>query len=188
MLASMALAIAAVGYAQSGTTDPVAPLQDPAQQQPQQSVYHECLVNAGPYTWKVMGLDEGQVARISAVQTRYKESLEPPKETLKDKKKNKKDQAAKKVQNPAVSSGVDQPGVAKGEEGKSNNPDVAVRDSKSESEMSTLEGTTVTAEGTEVPALPPTVTEELQLILTPQQWAQWDRQCAHPEKMGSLTP
>jgi hypothetical protein len=183
MLASMALAIAAFGYGQSGTTDPKTTGQDPAPQTPQQSVYHECLVNAGPYTWKVLGLNEDQVARISAVQTRYKESLQPPKEEKKD-KKSKKDQAAKKVQNPAVNSGADQP---KGEEGKSDNPDVNVRNSKNESEMNTLEGNTATAEGTEGQPVPATVSDELRTILTPEQWAQWDRQCAHPQ-MGSLTP
>jgi hypothetical protein len=189
MLATMALAIAAAGYGQNGTNDPNAPVQDPAQQNPQQSVYHDCLVSAGPYTWKVLGLDEDQVNRISAVQTRYKESLEPAKDTKskKDKEKGKKEQAARKVQNPAVSSSADQPAVTQGEAGKSSNPDVNVRNSKRENVMPPAEGN-ATAEGSEGESLPPTVTDELQSILTPEQWARWDRQCAHPGKMSSLTP
>ena len=187
MLASMALAVAALGYGQNGTTAPNTTGQDPAQQQPQQSIYHECLVSAGPYTWKVLGLNEDQVARINAVQARYKESLQPPKEEKKTgKDKGNKDQASKKVQNPAVNSGVDQPGIAKSE-GKSDNPDVNVQNGKNENEMNTLQGNTVTADGTEGQPLPPSVNDELKTILTPEQWAQWDRQCAHPQ-MGSLTP
>ena len=45
-------------------------------------MYHECLTTAGPSTWRTLGLDEQQAARMTDLQTRYKADLNPPKPWL----------------------------------------------------------------------------------------------------------
>lgn len=79
LITSLALAACAATFAQGtqGITNTTDPAKAGTDQQPApyvKSAYDECLTNAGTNTWQVLGLNEDQIARITAMQTRYKQA------------------------------------------------------------------------------------------------------------------
>ncbi|MBK9195366.1 MAG: hypothetical protein IPO17_10355 [Flavobacteriales bacterium] len=106
IITSVALAACATVFAQN--TAPLTPQQDTVQHV--QSIYDECLLTAGTGSWQALGLTQDQILRVSALQTRYKESskaaeakaVADEKAAAKAKGKGKVKKEAEKPQQPQV--------------------------------------------------------------------------------------
>lgn len=198
-----AMASFAIAQAQDGSTPATKDARlpnEPVQSAPERSAYHDCLLNAGTETFAVMGLDASQVERLTALQARYKAQLEPPKETKATKGKSKKsevskakEQPAAKVEQPASTTAptqsaepVDKTGVAVDQSLQTAQQAEPLREkTQGQEELAVQPETTL-----QTPMMPvdPTVNDELQAILTPEQWARWHKQCYHELGTGMIQP
>lgn len=200
MMTVAAVACFAVAKAQDGTVAPATDATVPAEQvqtAPLQSAYHACLLDAGKETWTVLGLDESQVARVTALQERYKAELNPPKETPATKgkkavavtKEAKAEPAVAAVPSVEATEPVDKTGVAL------ENTSDEVRPLELDEPIIELPNEALL---TPDPALEvalvnappdPAAGDELQAILTPAQWNLWHKQCYHElEPTGMIQP
>lgn len=170
-MAVMALALFTGANAQTTTTPATDKNLPQETMQPVRSHYDACLLTANTSTWEALGLNNDQMTRIAEMQTRYKTYVQPPKEDPKAKQKGKK---AKAVKNKETVAKAEAP--AKEHLDKS-----AVNDAAASQGTDAMEQTLNAAPGEESAALsaqPVSFDEELRGILTPEQWAMWDKRCA----------
>ena len=154
--------------------------QDPA---PVKSVYDACLTTAGQFTWTALGLNEDQMNRVSALQARYKEMMAPKVEPKKDAKKSK---ASKKKSDPKATAQQQDSGEDKALVEKQT--DAAATDPAAMSSKTGLTDQTAEAGLDPAPAVPLSVDDELQMILTPEQLDLWNRRCLSVEPTGMVQP
>lgn len=163
---------------------------------PLKSAYHDCLLSAGKETFAVLGLDEGQVVRISELQNRYKADRKAAEETeaaeTKQGKKSKKvvvkETVVKDAEPPVATlppaetpAPTDKTGVAEQEPMDQlrtvEQPDPLVMSTDAPLEDPVLAPeTTIQTPALAVPS-DPAAGDELQGILTAQQWTMWHKQC-----------
>lgn len=210
MKTSIIAIIAAMGcsvlaQAQEGSVPSVT---DPAVAQvqsavtPSKSAYHDCLLSAGPQTFGALGLDEGQVVRISELQNRYKNDLKAAEEAkaANDKKSKStkkvavKEPVAKDAAQPvaAVIAPMDKTGVVNEqavEHSSTEQPDPLVMNTDEPLQSPVLAPeTTIQTPILEAPS-DPAAGDELRGILTAQQWTMWHKQCYHElEETGMIQP
>lgn len=166
-------ALALFTGANAQTTTPPATDKNVTQEtmQPVRSHYDACLLTANTSSWEALGLNSDQMTRIAEVQSRYRTYVQPPKEEPKAKQKGKNSKAVKGKENTAKAEAR-----AKEHLDKS-----AVNDAPASQGTDAVEQTLNTAPGEESAALsaqPVSFDEELRGILTPEQWAMWDKRCA----------
>jgi hypothetical protein len=177
MMVVMALALFTSANAQTTPTTPTEKAgQDPAQ--PVRSQYNDCLLSANNATWSALGLNSDQMSRIAEVQTRYKTYVQPPKETADAKKhKGKKGQAVKSKpssagKKTAETEHLDKSAVNDAAEAQQADP------GKPPATEAVADNTQVVGNPDALAAQPASFDEELRGILTPEQWAMWDKRCA----------
>ncbi len=159
-------------------------MQDPA---PVKSTYDECLTTAGQYTWSVLGLNEDQVNRVGALQTRYKEMMAPKEEPKKDLKKSKyvKQKAAKKECTKVKDAGEDKVLVEKQADPSA---PMSTKDTDVVPDNSNVAEEAALADLDPAPAVALSVDDELQMILTPEQMELWNKRCGSAQQTGMVQP
>ena len=166
------------------------PVQDPAVLQntaPVKSAYDECLTMAGQYTWAALGLNDDQISRVGALQARYKEMMAPKEEPKNDLKKSKsaKQKAAKKERAEVKDAGEDKMLVEK--QADPSAPMTTMDTALIPDNSIAAEDATV-ADLDPVPAVPLSVDDELQMILTPEQMELWNKRCGSAQQTGMVQP
>lgn len=161
-----------------------ATMQDPA---PVKSAYDECLTTAGQYTWCALGLNEDQVNRVGALQTRYKEMMAPKEEPKKDLKKSKyvKQKAAKKESTKVKDAGEDKVLVEKQADPSA---PMSTKDTAVVPDNSKVAEEAALADLDPAPAVALSVDDELQMILTPEQMELWNKRCGSAQQTGMVQP
>ena len=164
LITSLALVSGAVVFAQNDapTTTP----QDPAPHV--QSIYEECLLNAGASSWEALHLSADQTARVTELQGRYKASAQAAKEkALADEKAaaKAKGKVKKEVEKAPETKAVE-PAMA---EGTALEPPADVH--------GTLEEDVDFSAATATPVIYSPVDAEFRAILTPYQLTMWERRC-----------
>lgn len=215
IFATAALGCFSLAQAQEGTAAPATDAALPVEQTTtvEKSAYHDCLLSAGKETFAVLGLDEGQVMRMSELQARYKADLKAADEAKvaeeKAAKKNKgKAVAAKPVLNAVVvkepdvhvatlppaenTTPVDKAGVVEEQAADPLRTDVADPTVLSTDEAAQVAlpvpETTLQTPGIAIPSDPATG-DGLQGILTAYQFNMWHKQCYRDlEETGMIQP
>lgn len=163
----MALGLFAGASAQISTP---APQPMPTQESPQlvRSHYDACLLTANTSTWEALGLNSDQMTRIAEVQSRYRTYVQPPKEEPKAGKKGKKSRAVKSKETAAQKEAPAQPLDKE-----------TANDASSPVSTDPIEQTLGSADqdNSALNTQPVSFDEELRGILTPEQWAMWDKRC-----------
>ena len=172
MMAVMALALFTGANAQT-TTIPATDNNPPQEAtQPVRSHYDTCLLTANNSTWEALGLNNDQVTRIAEVQTRYKAYVAPPKEEAKAKQKGKKSKAVKSRETAAKDEMLDKSAGHDATDAKQTD------ETLQKPSEATPDNTRVDETAAAMSAQPVPFDEELRGILTPEQWAMWDKRCA----------
>lgn len=169
-MAVMALALFTGANAQTTTTPATDKNLPQETMQPVRSHYDACLLTANASTWEALGLNSDQMTRIAEVQTRYKTYVQPPKEDPKAKQKGKKSKAMKSKETAAKAEAPAKEHLDK----------AAVNDAPAAQGTDPVERTLAAPdqESAALSAQPVSFDEELRGILTPEQWAMWDKRCA----------
>lgn len=154
----------------SAQTTTAATRSTPTQEQSQlvRSHYDACLLTANTSTWEALGLNSDQMTRIAEVQSRYRTYVQPPKEEPKAKQKGRKAKTVKGKEKAAQAQAPAQPLEKE-----------VVKDAASTASTDAIEQTLETADldNAALSAQPESFDEELRGILTPEQWAMWDKRC-----------
>ncbi len=171
IVAVMALALFASANAQTGTTTSKDKSDPPQVPELLRSHYDACLLTANSSTWSALGLNSDQMTRIAEVQTRYRTYVNPPKPAVEEKKSKKKSKATKADNAELNKEHLDKSVV--------NDADPKQTDAAT-LPPSTLEAPTgnTSLESEAMGAQALSYDEELRGILTPEQWAIWDKRCA----------
>ncbi len=205
------IALAAVGcftlaQAQGGITAPATDGAAQPQGAGRKSAYHDCLMNAGKETFDVLRLEEGQIVRVTELQTRYKADLKAADDEKASKGKQAKRTTA--VKEPAAKDS-EQPVTTLPPAGTTATVDktgTAVEDPMEElraagqtdplvTNTEAIDHAEAMAPGSmlQSPALgtpsDPAAGDELQTILTSAQWSVWHKQCYNvPVETGMIQP
>lgn len=191
IITSVALAACATVFAQNNVAP--APQQDTVQHV--QSIYDECLLTAGTSSWQALGLNTDQVARVTELQTRYKQSAKAAEEkAIADEKAaakaaKGKGKVKKEAEKAPAAASVDAKKAdvltAKQPEVEQVDPQVepAMKDNTALEPPVELNGSLdkeedfSAATGTVPPMEYSPLDAELRAILTPGQLALWERRC-----------
>ena len=187
-----ALGLTGTMHAQSSPETPVTPapsqnadaLRDTA---PVKSVYDACLTTAGRYTWTALGLNADQMSRVSALQARYKEMMAPEEQPKKaaSKSKSAKQKAAKAASTQVKDASDEKAGS---EEQADASAPVPTLDPAIGPDSTLVAEDGALADLDPTLAVPLSVDDELQMILTPEQLELWNKRCQSAEPTGMVQP
>lgn len=175
LISAMAIAMCAVANAQTDANTPARPPAAMAAQDTSlhRSVYNECLLVAGSYTWQALGLTSDQVARVSALQGAYKAMMAPkePAKATKGAKRNKARQP-EPTHDAATAAAVSSArGTSDAMAATSTDPSVL-------DPNASLQGNASASQQ------PLSIDDQFRAILTPEQLALWERRCNERTSMA----